>query len=1310
MTNILQQYQLELLDTLSKAMPSIITLKDEDNYLKLHESTIQIHYSEDKKLWFANGERGNRYVFIFGVMDKPVSEITPEDAGIIIDFDQHRQFTAKSLGMFKYKNSKNHIYLNTDILKNNYPGTDLSEYKKFKFHVKKTGLELKVIDAGSIGEDFIQNIEKLIGEVSKSDNNQFAGEEIDKAKQCSICGGDKTRIKLNTKLHRLNGERPDYCGNCVEKIVVCEFYNKIKPLIKSNQTKDLYIVREKFADDEVYDLGMDLLEKHKILRYVGAKKLFFTIDTKSKILHKYKKLSKSDDLLIDKISGVEKPEISVRKDEITTKTTTLTNATVSKMNILINALKAGKPHEDALTLARLDLDTVEEWYELGKNGDSNYTTFYTQYRPFKPENTIETNQMNLFLKALKHNDFDTALKNTGLNIPQVKSWYNKGMEDDEDYRDFYVKCSELLPDGIPDKSSAELMSEFIALVENGKTNSQAINELEIPEFRLNNWINQAKLGNKDYDDFYNAYMKNTTSNQKQCSVCGRRISEKRKKDICRRCEKKQYASKILLKLLKVTGPETPFKKDDLKTLNLEDFQIKDYIWTLTEFNLIVEKNGKYRLKDEATLKDFIEKSGIEIKSLPKAESDNKLTKTCKKCGKTYPKSSGFFKSETTHDGYEDNCKDCKKLITSAKYLLEIVEIIEYGETFTQDDLKPYIKPAFQIQAKIWALLENDLVRENQDDNTYTLCDEKTAEEFLDQYMDEDYEKPKPKNNTRNQMDRVADVIAEGKSRKEASQITGVPLSKITHWYNEGRQGFGHDNVMFYQKIRDIEKQQMVLKDKMIMVLDDLKNSTQTDATGKGEIESWLEKGEEGTEPYAWFSREYEKIRTTPEIPQIENTNEPGIGLIVKQMNLILKNLAEGMSETESVENSNITWHNYRTWMERGKKKTNGLYNQFYTYVNEIKTEKLSKNRYDGILDPLPEKYEKRFRKHTMNQSGIAWVNKIGNQWVYSKNSKRKQIKISDTDIYSLYLKVKKENQIWGIRDYERAGKIIDIPDDFTIPEKGEVKDKAQTKPDPAIYAPLPPEYANSFSKPTNQTGIAWVNKVGRKFKYSRNVNGKNVTIDDENIYRLYEKVVSENQIWGIRNYDNARKFIDIPEGYEDSIIKQNLSENDIYALLPEQYASEFNKNRWDSGIAGVAKIDEKWIYQRQKNGTPVTIIDSDIRRLHKKVLKSGEIWGVVDLINARKSIEGKAFKSSNVTVTYIEKPKKKTDVLIKGTVENDELIIILNRFKSFENDIRRIVTTSMNSEMDIFIELEINAKSKSELERDLKDLNWQINS
>ena len=393
----------------------------------------------------------------------------------------------------------------------------------------------------------------------------------------------------------------------------------------------------------------------------------------------------------------------------------------------------------------------------------------------------------------------------------------------------------------------------------------------------------------------------------------------------------------------------------------------------------------------------------------------------------------------------------------------------------------------------------------------------------------------------------------------------------------------------------------------------------------------------------------------------------------------------------------------------------------YNDDNNVKVDK-------GIYAPLPAVYEKSFT--SMNQSGIAWVNLIGKRWVYTKKNKGNTLKLADYDIYKLYEKVKGVNQIWGIRDYDRARKFIDIPDDFEVPLKPQIEDQ-NVELNYGIYAPLPIEYEKSF-KVMNQSGIAWVSQIGKQWVYTKKVNGNTLKLVDHDIYKLYEKVKGVNQIWGIRDYSKASKYIDIPENFEIPKRQNNEISFDkevnksIYAPLSQYHLSKFNPNPNNkSGIAWVNKLGNNWFYQRQRNGKTVRITDSNIIKLHEKVIKNNQIWGIIDIDKARKAIETNSIDdkqysklqktspsiktNSKVTVTFIEKSKNEFEILIKGLIKNKDLIDVLSRLDLFKENIKRIITNSINKEADIFIELIINKKSLSTFEEQIKDLGWKIN-
>lgn len=1142
MKHSIVQNQLKLTQKLHNIFPEIKTVISEK--LDFNEDITNLYYSKKKRYWFSKIEQQGKAYYIFG-NDKSRNVIRKSDILLIIDIDLNHEYNPDCLGRLVKIGGELKLLLNIDVFKKRYPQIDDGLFSKSNITSHENSM--KYIDFGFISKGLIGNLEILLSELEKEPvKKPVVKVENDK---CKICAKNQFSVKIDHHLHKIHLENPEFCGECLEKIIACEFYAKIKSQLKGNETKTLNIAREKFANDELFDYGLKLLEKYSILRYIGVKKLLFTIDTNNNVLKQYNQYAKSQLL-----------------DLLTIKNNNLTPMQF-KMNKFLDALVKGKTHEEAYKIANIHPKTFKQWYQLGHDGNKDYIDFYDNYKEFEPPRK----ELKLFIKTLKeYRNLKKTLRKCKTDIETVRKWYDKGKEGIIDYKWFYQECHKILPQGIraDDNSDYNLISRYMELRNSGKTNSQAIDELGIPQEKIDEWIAQAKKGNKKYTNFYTAYHEKDV----KCEVCGRKINKNSNKKICRRCEKKRFAAKILLKILNIIEAGKTFKKDELELLNLKPMQITEYLWTLKEFNLITEKNNKYQLKSRTDLEEFLKSTGIDTSDIPEHTNDN-LYRTCNKCERKLPKSK-FINDE-------DTCKDCKKQINTAKYLTEIMEHVDCNTKFSENDLKAYFKNPLKLQARIWALVDSNLAKKNFDDNTYTLGDEKTVSEFLSKYGDGEIIKTHKDKG-------ILSPLPEG--------MKGIKVSKTGFaWVNKvGKK---------YYYTRKYSNKQVRISGETI-------NDLYEKVKGKGEL---------------WGVSDLDNAKATLRLIESE-FKDP------------------------------------------------------------------------GIYAPLPVKYAEKFSKKT-NQTGIAWVNKIGNNFIYSRSVNGKNIRLKDSDITELYRKVKSKNQVWGIRDYDNASKYIEIPENS---KKGKV-----TEIDPKIYAPLKERYMKNFRK-ENETGIAWVNKSGNNYIYTRNVNGKINTFSDPDIYELYHKVKSKNQVWGIRDYRKASKIIDIPE----SLIEDDEAETGFYSQLPEKYLK--NCDETNTGIAWVNKINEKWIYNLKIKDKIIRLTDTDVNRLHEKVLNNNGIWGITDLKKAKKTVENKVpenkkVKSSNINVNFIQKTKSKYDVIIKGTIRSNQLFKILKQLEEYENSVRRIMTTTIRNDVDLFIEMEMNLKSKKDFEEKNKEYGWKIN-
>ena len=242
----------------------------------------------------------------------------------------------------------------------------------------------------------------------------------------------------------------------------------------------------------------------------------------------------------------------------------------------------------------------------------------------------------------------------------------------------------------------------------------------------------------------------TVNETKTCSICNKKLehenfykSDTSSGDInekCKECTRKAYCVKALKHLLEYVDPKTPFNKEDLFKVVTDKIKYLDYIWTLQEFNLLdyTEKSDSYTLKPEDDLNKFIEKYGD--KSNDNVENTTKITKkksakvvkTCEICNQTLS-ISNFYKSNSSEDGFSLKCKECSRKSHAAKALKEMLECEQPGVSFNKTDFLDQCENRIQFLDYFWTLLELDLLKYDEKNDSYTLEPEETLNNFIEQY-------------------------------------------------------------------------------------------------------------------------------------------------------------------------------------------------------------------------------------------------------------------------------------------------------------------------------------------------------------------------------------------------------------------------------------------------------------------------------------------------------------------------------------------------------------------------------------------------
>ena len=921
-----------------------------------------------------------------------------------------------------------------------------------------------------------------------------------------------------------------------------------------------------------------------------------------------------------------------------------------------------------------------------------------------------------------------------------------------------------------------------------------------------------------------------SNDSRTCEICGKKLKNDKFK-LCKKCSRKRNTANILVNLLKYVEPQTPFEKNDLKQVYDDEMEIKHCMWSLVEFSLVTKNNNEYCLVNPTKLNEFIEEYGnvdeIPLEKEEKKEEPKKLNKQCSICKKTLP-TSKFYTSNKTDDGFEDYCKKCKKLVYAANCLKEILDQFSPGSEFKIDDLKNNFKNPMEYNGRLYELQHNDLLFYDSDKDAYTLADLDSCQNFLDSYYIEGSItiEPEIKKETdvkelteEQQMDCVIGCIKNGKTDKEAAEIAGINLYKITHWFNEGKNNYGEEYIDFYNRYNEAKKEAKLNSYNNFYVIESF--NIKEDLT----IADTLRK---------------------------------------QQMEKVLKEIGSGSSLKTAAFNSGITYETLQYWYKRGKQNFGEEYAEFHEKINilqspmdvpkpddeikKVRPDKLSEETdeelnipelYKHILDPIPHKYKQIFRGTKESESGFAWVKKRGNSWTYDRQHKDKRYHITRQNIYELYYEVKKQGLVWGARNIEKAKKILkqsDLPSniedevteetykELNIPEQykhildplpqefkqvfigakesesgfawvkksrnswrydRQIKDQRQSITRPNIYElyceakkqgfvwglrnlenakitlkqceipdintnddedifkhildPIAPEYNKRFRKPTS-SGFAWVKKSRNSWRYNNETLGKD--IQNINLYYLYLDVTEKNLPWGVRDLEKANESLaqcGKPEMMTENIVKTSEFEEDylfehILDPIPREYLKRFKKPN-SSGIAWVKKVsNETWWYNNPKDN--VRIYESNVYNLYLEVKKRNLPWGVRDLKKAKKSlaqcekpniqpkiptekeiqnIEPKIptekeipnIENSEVNCICFEE-NNNVKIIINGLIENDKFLNTLYKFKSYENNIKKIISNRHTHSTELFIELELEKNRLNTFKERISMYGWKI--
>lgn len=288
--------------------------------------------------------------------------------------------------------------------------------------------------------------------------------------------------------------------------------------------------------------------------------------------------------------------------------------------------------------------------------------------------------------------------------------------------------------------------------------------------------------------------------------------------------------------------------------------------------------------------------------------------------------------------------------------------MKWEKTYSEDKIKHYYDSEFNFTSKIWSMLDFDLITHDTNKKEYTIANEKTCKEFLNKYYIE----------------------------KKEKQIEVTSLTK---------------------------------QEQMDIVINSISEGKTNDEAAKlagiptYKIIHWKNEGKQGNgkDNIEFYKKYNEALKTV-------NANEEKI----KELVVLLLTKCETLEKAAKFIENGKYEEKIKDWYNLGK-QNDKRHTEFYNECIElINLSSMENNCPVGILEPLPQEYEDSFKSTKNTSTGFAWLNKVGDNWLYQRQINKKPLKISNSNLVELYNEVKNQGYVWGVRDFEKAQHTLEI--------------------------------------------------------------------------------------------------------------------------------------------------------------------------------------------------------------------------------------------------------------------------------------------
>ena len=287
---------------------------------------------------------------------------------------------------------------------------------------------------------------------------------------------------------------------------------------------------------------------------------------------------------------------------------------------------------------------------------------------------------------------------------------------------------------------------------------------------------------------------------------------------------------------------------------------------------------------------------------------------------------------------EEKIQQAKRQVLKEKYSLE-------------DELEEIVQEKFAYKRKgDYAALEKANLREKEIKNKLNSLKNRvpSLEAQLKKAKEEESRQFNRNQNKRRQLEKQNTVkklmnsilreMRQGKTRSQAAQSVGIPISRVSHWVREGKQGVS-GYTHFYHEVTGIEKDRERRKREQINRQNRIKEQERQ--------RRLLEEKQK---------RERERRKLEEKQNKIKN-----------QMNTIVNQMRNGKSRMDAAGYVGVSILEVDEWIDKGRKRKGEPYNSFYVKVNSIEVQNKKDQKPKTISLTTCPKCGKRYDKSVYSE-------------------------------------------------------------------------------------------------------------------------------------------------------------------------------------------------------------------------------------------------------------------------------------------------------------------------------------------------------